>query len=100
MRYYEGWENWDALKRDFGIDLKEPRNIFAAYDVDGYEGYALVIFNYGRKYKIVEGSHCSCYGLEDQWKPTEHSKDEIMKMLEAKEWMFDRYRDQITKLLT
>lgn len=42
---------------------------YASYDIDGYDGYATVIYyrKSTRKYYEAYGSHCSCYGLEDQW---------------------------------
>ena len=44
--------------------------LFANYENECYEGYAFVIFRGkdGILYE-VNGSHCSCYGLEDQWEP-------------------------------
>lgn len=42
------------------------------YDGDGYSMTAFVLF-IGTDDKLYEvhGSHCSCYGLEDQWYPEE-----------------------------
>ena len=45
--------------------------IFASYTYEAYEGFAVVIFERGGKLYEVYGSHCSCYGLEDQWEPEE-----------------------------
>lgn len=45
--------------------------IFASYAYECYEGYATVIFERGGKLYENYGSHCSCYGLEDQWQPEE-----------------------------
>ncbi len=43
--------------------------IYANYECGDYDGSATVFFyssNTG-KYHEAYGSHCSCYGLEDQW---------------------------------
>lgn len=45
--------------------------IASVYEVESYEGSAFVLFEKGGKLYEVNGSHCSCYGLEDQWEPTE-----------------------------
>jgi hypothetical protein len=49
--------------------------IAATYDQADYEGYATVIFKRGGKLYMVEASHCSCYGLEEQWNPEEILED-------------------------
>lgn len=45
--------------------------IYAVYNQPQYEGYAEVYFkdNLTGLYYEVHGSHCSCYGLENQWSP-------------------------------
>jgi hypothetical protein len=47
--------------------------VYADYDTPSYEGYAHVIFMKDGKLFEVNGSHCSCYGLEGQWEPEETS---------------------------
>jgi hypothetical protein len=37
------------------------------YETGNWEGYAFVLFERDGKLYEVHGSHCSCYGLEDQW---------------------------------
>jgi hypothetical protein len=51
----------------------EDEIIFAAYEGGDYEGEAHVLFESDGKLYEVNGSHCSCYGLEDQWTPEETS---------------------------
>lgn len=59
----------------------QPRYVFAAYTYENYEGSALVITSEdGRAFDVVEGSHCSCYGLEGQWAPSGHTVVEIEHM--------------------
>lgn len=63
----------------------EPDQVFlAAYGGGGYDGDALVAFRIGDKYYTVEGSHCSCYGLEDQWSPEEYDYETFMAVLDRK----------------
>jgi len=55
----------------FAKDVDDSIKIcYAAYEMDGYEGSA-VVFYYNKKDKKfyeIYGSHCSCYGLEESWK--------------------------------
>lgn len=62
------------LKNDFQIyngELKDVEIILAYYSYEDYEGQAFVLFRKEGKLYEVNGSHCSCYGLEDQWTPEE-----------------------------
>lgn len=45
--------------------------LFASYDTGCYDGEAFVILEKNGKLYEVNGSHCSCYGLEGQWEPEE-----------------------------
>jgi hypothetical protein len=45
----------------------------AWYGYGHYCGDSLVIFEKNGKLQEVNGSHCSCYGLEGQWEPEETS---------------------------
>ena len=50
---------------------------FADYTYEDYSGSATVIFEKDGKLWEVNGSHCSCYGLEGQWQPEETSWEAI-----------------------
>jgi len=52
----------DAEKRYEGINI-----LFASYGTGNYEGDAFVLYEQEGKLYEVNGSHCSCYGLEGQW---------------------------------
>ena len=67
------WGDKKDIAKDFREDRIENINIlFACYsDPVGYSGYAFVLFEEGGKLYEVHGSHCSCYGLEDQWSDKE-----------------------------
>lgn len=45
--------------------------LFAVYKSESYSGYAFVLFEKDGVLYEVNGSHCSCYGLEGQWMPEE-----------------------------
>lgn len=58
------WDNESAAKAI--QENPEPQEVFLArYDHGGYDGSAIVIWRQGRKYFLLRGSHCSCYGLEE-----------------------------------
>lgn len=56
----------------------------ASYDIQGYEGTAFVLFEDTEDGKLYEvnGSHCSCYGLEGQWEPEEVSPESLIHRCE------------------
>ena len=73
--YFGNFSCWEDVVREFsGYDLAEqnlqkypePDEVYyAGYETPSYEGYALVLWKNKRKYYILSGSHCSCYGLEE-----------------------------------
>lgn len=73
-RFWGIWENEgiDELLRNFDItinDLKDCKILIAGYSDVCYNGEAFVLLSKGSKLLEVNGNHCSCYGLEEQWKP-------------------------------
>lgn len=77
-------ENKAKLKQ--ALESETYKNIeilWAEYDMDGYEGSAFVLFRKDGKLYRVDGSHCSCYGLEGQWLPEETSW-EVLKETQGK----------------
>jgi hypothetical protein len=52
-------------------DCQDVHILFAAYFIDGYDGSAYVLYEKDGKLYDVTGSHCSCYGLENQFDPEE-----------------------------
>lgn len=70
------WEEaeFKGMKMDFEIkdDEYDDINIIVGYyNYEDYEGDAMVVYEHKDKLFTVEGSHCSCYGLEEQWYPEE-----------------------------
>jgi len=56
--------------------------LLAEYSQMDYEGSAFVLFLKDDKLYEVNGSHCSCYGLEDQWRPEETTIEALKHRLE------------------
>jgi hypothetical protein len=82
IKMYSGvWESKSDVAQSFYVELPAHIEIvFAHYsghsspDEDDYEMWARVLFadtsqNPVQLYEVY-GSHCSCYGLEEQWQPS------------------------------
>lgn len=54
-------------------DLVGSKMHVAWYGSGSYCGSSFVLYEKNGKLFEVNGSHCSCYGLEGQWKPEETS---------------------------
>lgn len=48
--------------------------VYAGYEQESYEGYAFVLFFKDGKLYEVNGNHCSCNDLGDQWEPEETTR--------------------------
>jgi uncharacterized protein YfaT (DUF1175 family) len=71
--FHGKFENQADLLCCFQIDesdLQDCEILFAAYDGD-YDCAAFVVYRHNHTLYEVNGAHCSCYGLEDQWEPEE-----------------------------
>lgn len=91
--YFGSWGNKLEMCASFKIDSSVLNNcdiLFASYGTPSYEGYCTVIFRKDGKLFMVEGSHCSCYGLEGQW-----GADEIsVEMLEKYNFYYDEHSQE------
>lgn len=91
MSVYSGeLKSWVDVIVLFDMDpvTPEPSNVFASYETHNYEGYALVIVRKSNNlFDVVEGWHCSCFGLEHQFEPTEDMPYEaVRRMLYHEDW--------------
>jgi len=78
---YANVEYWEEKKTKMtkAIKIYENKNIlFASYGQDNYSGDAWVLFEEDGKLYEVNGSHCSCFGLEGQWE----AEEVVLKELE------------------
>lgn len=98
--YHENFSNWEDVQREFQMNEQEPEEVlFAMYDTPDYEGYAEVVYRNGNKFYWVSGSHCSCYGLEDQWEPEQYDADTFLKVFDRNHrWTVGTYFDEATQL--
>ncbi len=101
--YHDLFEGWEDVQREFGMKEPEPEVLFAAYEDDSYSGEALVVFKRGGKLWTVHGSHCSCYGLEEQWDAEQATPQQLRHMVDAShdQW-FDalktRYKEELVQV--
>lgn len=80
--YQGSFGSWSDVCSYFDEVIAEPDQvIYAIYDQPPYEGYADVIYRVGDRFYWAHGSHCSCYGLEEQWAPIEYSQHELVAAL-------------------
>lgn len=59
-------QHFDIKDKTF---LDDAHILMAIYENEWYEGDAFVLYIKDDQIYEVNGSHCSCYGLEDQWDP-------------------------------
>lgn len=72
QRYFDCFEDIADVRREFGIDdaeIADEEVLVAVYEQPNYDGAAFVLFERDGALYEVNGSHCSCFGLEDQWQP-------------------------------
>jgi hypothetical protein len=73
----KAWEEKKARMKE-AIEKWKPINIlFASYGTQCYSGDAFVLFEQDGKLFEVNGGHCSCYGLEGQFEPSETTLEEL-----------------------
>lgn len=81
--YYGDFDDRQDLERYFDVKLDDNIEIlFADYETGDYDGHAIVICRRESNLFMIEAWHCSCYGLEGQW------REEEIK-LETLKYMFD-----------
>ena len=102
---YANVEDWEEEKAKMDEALEKHKNetiLFATYEVEGYEGSAWVLFYDEEKKKLFEvnGSHCSCMGLEGQWEPEETTLEALAFRLEKGELgEYDHFQDELKSFL-
>ena len=71
------FESVEDVTREFHVASIGGTLLFARYDLEPYEGAAMVLFEKEGVLYEVNGGHCSCHGLEDQWKPERTTVDAL-----------------------
>lgn len=118
--YLNDWsgEGYPAIARDFSgtrwsgskpeaeelqaqDNFPKPEEVLlASYAYECYEGDAFVLFVKNGKLFEVNGSHCSCYGLEGQWQPEETSISALRKRLTGDGYGLGRYREALERVVS
>lgn len=82
MKYFGNWNCKEDVARDFSVDVEALGNVlFAWYGYGDYDGSAFVLTEIDGKLYEVNGGHCSCHGLEDQWSLEETSVEALAHVL-------------------
>ncbi len=95
--YLHNWgSKFDVLASFTGFYMyegkyKDVNILFASYSESNYSGDAFVLLEKSGKLYEVNGSHCSCYGLEDQWELEETSLSALKFRLEKGTLGVDTY---------
>lgn len=93
--YLGDFDSWSDVINSFHgpEDMEEPEYVFAIYTQGNWDGDAEVIFKKDGEFYGVFGSHCSCYGLENQWYVEgPWSKEEVKRFVRAEE--FDEWLEK------
>lgn len=81
--YLGGFSGKGDVEKEFKVAIGEDIEIaIAAYGFGDYEGSAFVLYEQGGKLYEVNGSHCSCFGLEGQWEPEETDRESLRHRME------------------
>lgn len=89
----------EAFKIFDGVNI-----LFASYGYANYSGDAFILFEKEGGLFEVNGSHCSCYGLEGQWEPTPVSIEELEHRLKngrlgQDDWCGNQFADELKVFL-
>jgi hypothetical protein len=104
---YHNEEYFQAKKNEMTKALEKYKDVnilFATYGTDNWSGDAFVLFEQNGKLYEVNGSHCSCYGLEDQWCPEEVLLPELENRLikgtfGKNDYSGNEFRDDLVEFL-
>ncbi len=80
------WDDEQDIINDFELEQNALNGAFvllAEYTTGGYEGSAFVLFERNGQLYEVNGSHCSCMGLEGQWEPEETTADVLVHRIKT-----------------
>ena len=99
--YIDVFESQEDVEANFGVKLDPYVQILLAayFDPYGYSGEAFVLYRKGGKLFEVNGSHCSCFGLEDQWGPEETSVEALRYRLAEGDMAKKPYGNALIEIL-
>lgn len=88
-------ESYQVSPEEFdGVEI-----ILADYTYMDYSGSSFVLFEKDDKLYEVNGSHCSCFGLEGQWEPEEVLLEELIERVETNKYYHNSNRDELREIL-
>jgi hypothetical protein len=76
IKVFYDFNNAEDVFNVYNVSEKEREGIdfiYANYERTDYEGWSFVLFMKNNKMYEVNGSHCSCNGLDECWSPEETS---------------------------
>lgn len=82
--FLDRFDNKQDVERSFEVGFHDYEHIIFAQYLDGdYSGKAWVIYYNSEEEKLYEvhGSHCSCYGLENQFDPELTSVEDLLERI-------------------
>lgn len=112
-RFLHDWDSAEDMFADFEdsryrgearrpiADKENVEVMLASYTYRDYSGNAFVLFRNtsdGQLYE-VNGSHCSCYGLEGQWDPEPTSVAELRHRLNKGYLGQNEFADELAEVL-
>lgn len=110
--FLHNWDSKESMIADFegicGVENLTPEQIakydhvdviLASYGTYYYTGDAFVLFRNKNDGKLYEnhGSHCSCYGLENQWGEEPCDLESLKKRVTDGSLGSDDYSDNVFK---
>jgi hypothetical protein len=81
--FYNDFDSVEDVVSNYGKGsevLFEATVIHADYTYEDYSGSSYVLYWKDGMFYEVSGSHCSCYGLEDQWEPEATTLTELLAL--------------------
>jgi hypothetical protein len=85
-------------------EWKDINILFASYGCANYSGDAWVLIEQDGKLLEVNGNHCSCFGLENQWQPEECNLQVLEMRLKGEsfgldDWSENNFRKELLEFL-
>ncbi len=85
--YFGDFADEETVFGAFGVTPSEQDGVsilLAWYNGDCYDGEAMVLLESSGEMYEVNGSHCSCFGVEGQWKPELVVDKELLERAQRK----------------
>lgn len=100
--YLQEFKNKSDIESHYSVKLERGTKVLLAwYGYGDYCGSSFVLFEKGGQLYEVNGSHCSCNGLEGQWEPEPTTVKALKHVLDEGDKFYNHYdgHDVATKAL-